>query len=248
MRFPEHDLFLPHWPASLGGLRVAVVGDVHAGGPRVGARRIERLVAAVNERHVDLVALVGDYVDPLVLGGRRIDPGAVARRLAALRAPAVAVLGNHDWHHEGAAMTRALRHAGLRVLENDAAVLTLRGRPVTVAGTGDRRERDARVGSALAAAAPPILLLTHDPDVFPYVPARVSLTLSGHLHGGQVDLPLLRRVMPTRHGTRFKQGHVVEGGRHLFVTQGVGETGLPIRVRAPAEVPILRLHPEENAS
>ena len=80
------------------------------------------------------------------------------------------------------------------------------------------------------------------------MPARVSLTLAGHLHGGQVDLPLLRRVMPSRHGTRFKQGHVVEGGRHLFVSQGVGETGLPIRVRAPAEVPILRLQSEENAS
>ncbi len=224
-----------------------MVADLHTGGPLVGTRRVERLVTAVNDRAVDLVALVGDYVDPLVLGGGRVDPGAVARRLAGLKAPAVAVLGNHDWHHEGDAMARALRHAGLRVLENDATAVALRGGALTVAGIADLRERDARVGTALDGAEPPILLLTHDPDVFPYVPARVSLTLAGHLHGGQVDLPLLRRIMPTRHGTRFKQGHVVEGGRHLFVTQGVGETGLPIRVRAPAEVPILRLQAEENA-
>lgn len=248
MRFPEHTLRLPHWPSYLDGLRVALVSDLHAGGPRVRPRRIERLVDAVNDRHVDLVALVGDYVDPDVLGGRRVEPAAVAQRLARLRAPAVAVLGNHDWHHEGEAVPLALRHAGIPVLENDALVLTLRDGPLTIAGVADERERDARAGAALDGAEPPILMLSHDPDVFPYVPARVSLTLAGHLHGGQVDLPLVRRwALPTRHGSRYKEGHVVEGGRHLFVGRGVGETGLPIRVRARAEVPILRLQSEGNA-
>ncbi|MEA2124909.1 MAG: uncharacterized protein QOI80_1691 [Solirubrobacteraceae bacterium] len=243
VRLPEHDLALPHWPARLDGLRVAVVTDLHAGGPRVGRRRIDRLVAAVNAAQPDLVALVGDYVDPHVLGGVRFDPAGVARRLARLRAPAVAVLGNHDWHDEGHTVARLLRHAGLRLLENEAVRLDVRGGALHVAGVGDLRERDPRVGSALADVpeGEPILLLSHDPDVFPYVPARVSLTLSGHLHGGQVDLPLIRRLMPTRHGSRFKEGHVVESGRHLFVSRGVGETGLPIRVRSAPEVPILRL-------
>jgi predicted MPP superfamily phosphohydrolase len=250
MRLPEHDLALPHWPPRLDGLRVAVVCDLHAGGPRVGYRRIERLVGAVNARTPDLVALVGDYVDTEVLGARRVDPAGVARRLARLKAPAIAVLGNHDWHHEGATVARALSQAGLRVLENESVRLELRGGPLHVAGTGDLRERDARVGSTLGAIpeGEPILLLTHDPDVFPYVPVRVSLTLAGHLHGGQVDLPLVRRMMPSRHGSRFKEGHVVEGGRHLFVSRGVGEAGLPIRVRAPAEVPILRLQGEETSA
>jgi predicted MPP superfamily phosphohydrolase len=250
MRLPEHDLVLPHWPARLGGLRVAVVADLHAGGPRVGPRALERLVDAVNLAAPDLVALLGDYVDPLVLGGHRMDPAGVARRLARLRAPTIAVLGNHDWHHEGGTVARALRHAGLRVLENEAIALQLRGGTLYVSGTGDLRERDARVGSALAGipAGEPILLLTHDPDVFPYVPARVSLTLAGHLHGGQIDLPLLRRFMPSRHGSRFKEGHIVESGRHLFVSRGVGDAGLPIRLRAPAEVPILCLQGEETAA
>jgi predicted MPP superfamily phosphohydrolase len=208
------------------------------------------MVAAVNAASPDLVALLGDYVDPHVIGGRRIDPAEVARRLAVLRAPAVAVLGNHDWHHEGQTVATALRHAGLTVLENDAVALEVRGGPLHVAGVADARHRDARVGTTLrnVPADVPILLLAHDPDVFPYVPERVSLTLAGHLHGGQIDLPLIRRLMPTRHGSRFKEGHVVEGGRHLFVSRGVGETGLPIRVRAPAEVPILRLQGEESAS
>jgi predicted MPP superfamily phosphohydrolase len=250
VRLPEHDLAVPNWPERLDGLRVAVVADLHAGGPRVGTRRVEHVVEAVNAAAPDLVALVGDYVDPNVIGGRRLDPAEVARRLARLRAPAVAVLGNHDWHDEGHTVAHALRHAGLPVLENGAVALELRGGLLHVAGVGDLRHRDPRVGSALAGipAGEPILLLSHDPDVFPYVPERVSLTLAGHLHGGQIDLPLIRRLMPSRHGSRFKEGHVVEGGRHLFVSRGVGETGLPIRFRAPAEVPILRLQGEETAA
>jgi predicted MPP superfamily phosphohydrolase len=249
LRLPEHDLALPHWPQRLDGLRVALVTDLHAGGPRVRRRHLEALVDSVNAAAVDLVVLAGDFVDPKVLGGWRIDPAAVAQRLARLRSPSVAVLGNHDWHHEGHGVGLALRHAGIPVLENDSISLEQRGGPLHIAGVADTRYRDPRVGSALTGIpdGEPILFLAHDPDLFPYVPARVSLTLAGHLHGGQIDVPVLRRfVMPTRHGSRYKEGHVVESGRHLFVSRGVGETGLPIRVGAPPEVPILRLQPEET--
>lgn len=251
MRLPEQDLSLPGWPARLDGLRVAVVTDLHAGGPRMRIRRLERVVAAVASAAPDLVALVGDYVDPNVFGGGRADPAAVATRLARIRAPAgtVAVLGNHDWHDEGHTVAAALRHVGVRLLENETVRLEVRGGPLWVAGVADERERDPRVGSTLGAvpAGEPILLLSHDPDVFPYVPTRVALTLSGHLHGGQVDLPLVRRVMPTRHGSRFKEGHIVESGRHLFVSKGVGHTGLPVRIAARAEIPILVLREETRA-
>jgi predicted MPP superfamily phosphohydrolase len=87
-----------------------------------------------------------------------------------------------------------------------------------------------------------VLLLAHDPDVFPGVPERVSLTLAGHTHGGQVALPGLRRLMiPSRHGDRYRGGHVVERERHLYVSRGIGESGLPVRLGAAPEVVILRL-------
>ncbi len=245
LRLPEHDLALTNWPARLDGLRVAVLADLHAGGPTVRERRLSELVDATVGAAPDLVVLLGDYVDAGVLGGHRMNPRAVATRLARLRAPVgvVAVLGNHDWRHEGHAMGAALRHAGLRVLENEAVRLEARGGPLWIAGVADLRARDPRVGAALAAVPEdePVLVLSHDPDVFPYVPARVALTLAGHLHGGQIDLPLIPRSMPSRHGTRYKAGHVVEQGRHLFVSRGVGETGIPLRLGAPPEVPILRL-------
>ena len=205
---------------------------------------MRRIVDAVNAAGPDLVALCGDYVDPCVPGGGRMPPVVVAHELARLRAPAVAVLGNHDWAHEGHAMADALRTAGLPVLENDAVRVAVRGgEEVWVAGLADERERDPRAGAALAAVpeGEPALVLSHDPDAFPYVPARAALTLAGHLHGGQVDVPGLAARIPSRHGARYKAGHVVEHGRNLFVSRGLGETGRAVRFRSPPEVPLLTL-------
>jgi hypothetical protein len=80
----------------------------------------------------------------------------------------------------------------------------------------------------------PVILLAHEPDIFVRVPERVTLTLSGHTHGGQVRLPFIGRpVIPSRYGQRFAYGHIVEGGRNLIVSSGLGMTGLPIRFMVP---------------
>ena len=68
----------------------------------------------------------------------------------------------------------------------------------------------------------PIILLAHEPDIFPDVPGRVSLTLSGHTHGGQVRLFGYSPVVPSRFGNRYAYGHVVEDDRHLIVSGGLG--------------------------
>lgn len=242
-RVRERDLDLgPRWPAGLDGLRVALVSDLHAGAPHVGAERIARLVAAVNAQRPDLVLLLGDYIDPEVRFGSRVAPAAVAERLAALRAPlgVVAVLGNHDWGNDGPGVRAALLAAGIPVLENDA----LRAGDVWIVGVEDTRYRDPDVERALRDVpdGAPAILLSHDPDLFPRVPDRVALTVSGHLHGGQIGVPLIRRpFMPSRFGERYARGHVVEGGRHLYVTAGFGTTGWPVRLLAPPEVVVLRL-------
>ena len=80
--------------------------------------------------------------------------------------------------------------------------------------------------SAVAGSEDPLILITHNPDIFPKVPPRVSLTLAGHTHGGQVNLPVVGRlVLPSKYGQRYAMGHIVEGGRHLFVGGGIGTSG-----------------------
>ena len=236
----------PRWPAGRPPLRLALVSDLHAGGPHVDPARVERIVARVNREEPDLALLLGDFVDPDVALGDNVAPEPVARALGGLRTPlgSVAVLGNHDWRVGGERVTAALGAAGIRVLENEALRLESPSGPIWLAGVGDARLRLADVDRALADVpdAEPAILLTHEPDVFPRVPDRVALTVAGHLHGGQVGIPAVRRrVVPSRHGERFARGHVEEGGRHLFVTQGVGEAGLPLRFAAPPEVVVIEL-------
>jgi uncharacterized protein len=118
------------------------------------------------------------------------------------------------------------------------------GRGLRVAGVADAGKRQPDLEAALAAVPQdaPVLLLSHNPDVFPEVPERVSLTLSGHTHGAQVDVPLVRdRVTPSRYGAHYAGGVFAEGGRVLFVSRGVGTSGLPVRFRAPPEVALLEL-------
>ncbi len=250
-RLRRRTLRLPRWPDALAGLRVAVISDLHAGAPHVDEPRIARLVAAVNRCRPDLVVLLGDFVDPEVKLGSPVTVEAVAGRLAALRAPhgVIAVLGNHDWRYGGPRVAAALRAGGIEVLEGAA----VRAGPLWVAGLADVRTRvldvEVALGAALAdvPAGAPVILLSHDPDVFPSVPERVALTLSGHTHAGQVAIPRLRRgAIPSGYGERYAHGHVVEDGRHLFVTAGVGTTGWPVRLLAPAEVMVLELRPDRR--
>ena len=101
------------------------------------------------------------------------------------------------------------------MLENDARRIAAPGGPLWVAGLSDYRMRAPSFAVALRDVPPgyPVLALSHDPDVFPRAPARVALTLSGHLHGGQVRLPGVgTRHIPSHYGKRYLAGHIVECG------------------------------------
>jgi predicted MPP superfamily phosphohydrolase len=82
----------------------------------------------------------------------------------------------------------------------------------------------------------PVILLAHEPDIFPQVPERVSLTLSGHTHGGQVRLFGYSPVVPSRFGNRYAYGHIVENERNLIVSGGLGCAILPVRIGVPPEI------------
>ena len=136
---------MPGWPHDLDGLRIAVVGDVHAGAPWTGLDRVREVVRRVAAVRPDLVLLLGDHLADVPLG-TRLDPEPVAEALAGLRAvaPVVGVLGNHDWDVDGERVRRALEAVGLPVLE-ESAVPVLDGR-LWVAGsaTSGRGRRRCR--------------------------------------------------------------------------------------------------------
>jgi predicted MPP superfamily phosphohydrolase len=251
----------PHWPNGQGRVCIAALADMHACEPWMPVSRIEEIVAATNALAPDVVVLLGDYVAGIrhrLLTGL-VSPRDWGRALGRLSAPlgVHAILGNHDWWTGAAPVRAGLADNGIAVLENDATLLTAAdGKAFWLAGIADqlayafsRRHHPYQGADDLPgtlARIPedgrPIVLLVHEPDIFPTVPARVSLTLAGHTHGGQVDLPIIGRpIIPSRYGDRYAYGHVVEDGRELIVSGGLGCTGLPIRFGVPPEIVLIDL-------
>lgn len=236
------------WPAR--SLRVAVLTDLHVGSPFNGIAKLRAAVDATNAARPDLVCILGDLVIQGVLGGRFVPPEDIADELHRLNAPAgtVAVLGNHDGWLDHDRVRDALARNGIRVVEETAVRLDTPAGPVWVAGVSDLwtgRHDLAAALSAVTSDREPLLLLTHNPDMFPLIPARVTLTLAGHTHGGQVRLPFIGRpIVPSRFGQRYAAGQIVEAGRHLFVATGVGTSIVPVRFRVPPAVTILTLSPQ----
>lgn len=242
----EYDLSLLGWPAAAGELRIAVLADLHTGSPHNDLAKLQEVVQTTNRAHPDLVLLAGDFVTHGVVGGHVVAPEASARVLRSLHAPVgvYAVLGNHDWWFDGPRVRHALEAEGIPVLEDRAIRLVFNRIPFWLAGVSDFWEASHDVRRALAGVdeASPVIVVTHNPDVFPEIPARVALTIAGHTHGGQVAVPGWGRpVVPSQFGERYAVGHIVEGGRHLFVSTGIGTSILPVRFRVPPEISVVTL-------
>lgn len=241
----DYTLRLPHWSKACDGLRVDVLADLHTGSPRNGVDNLDRIVRTVARGDADAVLLAGDYVIYRVFLGTYIAPDIVARHLAPLaRAkPVYAVLGNHDWWMGGDDMRQVLEAAGITVLQNQAHLARLRGCRVWIAGIGDLMEGTPDIDAAFARVRgqEPVLVLTHNPDIFPRIPRRAALTVAGHTHGGQIRLPLAGRPIVPLESRRYAAGHVVEDGRHLFVSTGIGTSIVPVRLGVAPEISRLTL-------
>lgn len=225
--------------------------------------RIEGIVALANDLKPDVTVLLGDYI-----AGHRFTSGPVlskdwAKALSGLAAPlgVHAILGNHDWWDDltaqqlkrGPCIARqALEDVHIPVYENDAVKLQHGDFGFWLLGLGDQlafplgRKRFRGVDDLEGTLAKvtddaPIILLAHEPDVFVKATARISLTLSGHTHGGQVRIFGYSPVVPSMYGNRFAYGHVVENGRHLIVSGGLGCSILPIRFGVPPEILLIEL-------
>ena len=241
-RVRRYSLRLPGWPSALPGLRLVLVSDLHAGAPHVDEDRITRLVERMNAQRPDVVALLGDYVDPDVALGSEVAPESVGARLAGLRAPlgVYAVLGNGDWDNDGRRVARALSSSGVTVLENDPVRLAEGLWLVGLAYVSQHPHPGEALRHVPDDAA--VILLTHHPDLFERVPRRVALTLAGHTHGGQVNVPLLRgRVVPSRFGERYAGGFIRRGEQTMYVSRGIGTSRLPVRLGVPPEIVVLDL-------
>jgi predicted MPP superfamily phosphohydrolase len=262
-----YDVSSPGWPADF-PLKIAVIADIHACEPWMPAERIATIVDLANAQKPDLTVLLGDFVGKQHFVTRYVPPGAWAEQLARLEAPlgVYAILGNHDWWSaamptdppdNAQSVRKTLRSVRIPVLENKAIQLSLRGRPFWLVGLGDQLAHrvgphhmrgDDDLGAALREIRDdaPAILLAHEPFIFPKVPDRVALTLCGHTHGGQVNLPIIGTPFsPRARGVKpYVYGLYAEGARRLLVSGGLGTSHLPVRFMRPPEVVSVTLRGE----
>jgi uncharacterized protein len=235
------------WHKEHKNLKMAVLADLHVGCPSVSPAKLDKIVELTNKEKPDVVFLLGDYVVQDVIGGKFVSPDVIAPKLAKLKAPCgiIAVLGNHDWWYNGEKVRKAFEKAGITVLENNAVRVTHNGKSFWVAGLADLWTRTPDINKTMSYITDnnPVIMLTHNPNTFKTVPARVSLTLAGHRHGcGQVSLCFWGKVgLPFLDNHYHATGYIKKDGRSLFISTGIGTSEMPVRFGTPPEIVIIKL-------
>jgi len=241
-------LKIPGLPRALDGFSIAQLSDVHIG-VFVGDAELNIAQELLRQAKPDLIVLTGDLLDNDPRLAEKL--GRFVRRLPALaRAGVVAISGNHDYFAGVEEMAAAITGAGARMLRNDAMIVGGAGGGFALLGVEDvwaRRDGGGpdlprslrslpRLGGLVAPALDmPRILLCHNPSFFEESAGQVALQLSGHTHGGQVNLLGLRPADYILPGG-WVAGRYDLRGSTLYVNRGFGTVGPPARVGAPPEV------------
>lgn len=242
LQVKRRDIRMPGWPPVLDGLRIALISDLHYDQPDRDDGFLAGLVKRLNGERPDLVLMPGDFIDSksqlfpalaAILGGIRAKHGVFAS------------MGNHDgWNADHALVRREMEKNGISMMINRWARVDISGQSLAVAGTDHvwlGRPDPVAAFQGIPGDAP-VVAMIHEPDFFD-VAAGVRpgiLQVSGHTHGGQCRVPFagFAPVLP-KFGRKYASGLYAAGNSRLFVTDGVGTTGLRVRFACPPEIALL---------
>jgi predicted MPP superfamily phosphohydrolase len=252
----EHfDLPLNGLSPALSQLSIVHLTDIHVG-PFMPEEELDAYVEAANRLEPDVIALTGDFISSSL---DEIAPCVNALARLKARYGIFACMGNHDvFAHADDELTRLFSQTGVRVLRNDAIPVRVGNTTLNILGIDDLRWGKPDLARALKVAQKEPgevrLLLSHRPEVFPDAARKgLDVVLSGHYHGGQVKLgpdpesiSIARLITPYAEGLFHLSRRVRPSGADskdavLFVSRGIGITGLPIRVNCPPQIAHLTL-------
>ncbi|MDW8364228.1 MAG: metallophosphoesterase [Abditibacteriales bacterium] len=241
LRVTRQNVIIERLPASLDGLRIAHVTDLHVGALGLGRADYRRVIQCVEGFQPDLIALTGDFVARNTWLRLRL------RECLPLRARhgCFAVLGNADRRHADALIAE-LRALGVKVLINSHELVNVNDTPLAVVGVNNPSEQLDDLDAALRGMPANVgltLLLAHAPDIAKRIGQHeIDLILVGHTHGGQVRIPLLHYL--TRKGVpHFRQGWFHVGKAQMYVNRGIGQV-VSFRFLCPPEVALFTLKRE----
>ena len=241
-RVSEVPVPIPNLPKDLEGLRIVQITDIHLS-PFLSEREFAAAIDMANETRANLALVTGDLItrpgDPL---------DACLRQLARLRAEAgvLGCLGNHEIYTDAENyVTEQGRRIGIEFLRHQCRQLRFGNAMINFAGVDYQRMHTHYLKGTERLIVPGALnvMLSHNPDVFPVAATQgYDLTIAGHTHGGQVDVEILHQhVNVARYFTPFVQGLYRRENSSVYVSNGLGTIGVPVRLGAPPEVSVLRL-------
>ena len=243
-RIRKMEVPIPNLPFALEGLTIAHVTDLHVGHFTHGSI-LDEIVEATNSLRADLVLSTGDLINAEL---KDLPAGlSVITRLRAAHGVFMCE-GNHDLFENADEFRRRARAAGVRLLVNENAVVSIRGTPVQMLGLpwgsgaghphAEGNHGDATIEKSMQRllqqkqdGAFPIVL-AHHPHAFDFA-EDIPLTLAGHTHGGQLMVTGELGCGPMIY--RYWSGLYREAARTLVVANGVGNW-FPLRTAAPAEI------------
>lgn len=277
LRVQRYSLTPPRWPSGL-ELKLALIADPHVCDPWMGLGRLRFIVERTNALKPDMVLMLGDYTAGHRFRTGSITSKEWASVFAGFTSPlgTHAILGNHDWWDDRTVQLtgeglpfagKALLDAGISLYQNRAARFQKDGHPFWLAGLDDqialipnrkaKRKRwqgkdDLNGTLAQVSDSAPVLLMAHEPRIFRKVPKRVSLTMCGHTHGGQINFFGYKPVSGTTLGKERNYGHITSGPagnsqlasntqKNMIISGGLGCSILPVRFGVPPEITLVHL-------
>ncbi len=223
----------------LKGIKLVFVSDFHI--KTYQEKRLKKVIDAINEQNADIVLSSGDYVAGHKLKST-LPVEKIAEYISQIKSKQgyYTTLGNHDnWIGEGS-ITAALEKYGIKILKNENIPVKIGEKTIYIAGIEDLQTGNPSVFNALKDINNPVILLSHNPDMFTEVPSNVNLTLAGHTHGGQIRLPFIGAlIVPSMYGNRYAAGYIEEEGRRMIVSRGIGTSILPVRFNCKPEIVVI---------
>ena len=241
-------LEIPHWNKDLDGFKIALITDIHLGTKFVDLKKLARIVKIVNSKNPDLIVICGD-LDAKSISKEKYSTTQIANILKNLKSKhgVIAVMGNHDYVPPSV-VKNIYQKSNIILLENEDYYFSHNAKTLRIVGFKDLwyfKSNPIQV-VGMKDKTTPTVVLTHNPDYFPQMPNFVSLTLSGHTHGGEIVLPFIGSFfIPSEYGQRYRNGYIIENNKHLFVSRGVA-TLSGGRFLDPPEINILTLYSQKE--
>ncbi|PEK09527.1 metallophosphoesterase [Bacillus toyonensis] len=249
-----NEIEAPTIPKEFNNKKILQFSDVHLG-PEFTLKQLENLVEKMNELHPDIVVFTGDLIDKFGSYSAEKDEAKVI--LQKINAPLgkYAVFGNHDRGGGGGVFYKKyMEEAGFSVLVNEVQKIKVgNGKYITISGLDDFLLGKPQIDATLKHVRQQDfnMLLVHEPDVVDKVACYpVDFQVSGHSHGGQVQIPFIGPLITTKLAESYVEGmYELEGKNkplHLYVNRGIGTTRMPVRFWSVPELSVFVLKQNSN--